>query len=110
VDTIADNASSGGVVLGSKPTALSAVDLRLVGCTLQIGGELVATGAGGAVLGSPINALVWLANTIGPLGIDLEPGHVVLPGSMTRAFPVRPGDTVFANMGALGGVTAVFAS
>ncbi|HKS43565.1 MAG TPA: 2-keto-4-pentenoate hydratase [Amycolatopsis sp.] len=110
VDTIADNASSGGVVLGSKPTALSSVDLRLVGCTLQIGGDLVATGAGGAVLGSPLNALVWLANTIGPLGIDLEPGHVVLPGSMTRAFPVRPGDTVFANMGELGGVTAVFAS
>jgi len=108
VDTIADNASSGGVVLGSKPTPLSEVDLRLVGCTLQLGAELVATGAGGAVLGSPINALVWLANTIGPLGIDLEPGHVVLPGSMTRAFPVKPGDTVFANMGPLGGVTAVF--
>lgn len=108
VDTIADNASSGGVVLGSKPTALSSVDLRLVGCTLQIGGDIVATGAGAAVLGSPINALVWLANTIGPLGIDLEPGHVVLPGSMTRAFGVRPGDAVFANMGDLGGVTAVF--
>jgi 2-keto-4-pentenoate hydratase len=29
---------------------------------------------------------------------------------MTPAFPVRPGDTVFANMGALGAVTAVFAS
>jgi 2-keto-4-pentenoate hydratase len=109
VDTIADNASSGGVVLGSKPTALSVVDLRLVGCTLQLGGELVATGAGAAVLGSPINALVWLANTIGPLGIDLEPGHVVLPGSMTRAYPVEAGDTVFADMGELGGVTAVFA-
>ncbi|GAB2975288.1 2-keto-4-pentenoate hydratase [Amycolatopsis acidiphila] len=109
VDTIADNASSGGVVLGSKPTALSDVDLRLVGCTLQLGGELVATGAGAAVLGSPINALVWLANTIGPLGIDLEPGHVVLPGSMTRAYPVRAGDTVVADMGALGTVTAVFA-
>ncbi|WP_285486924.1 2-keto-4-pentenoate hydratase [Amycolatopsis taiwanensis] len=110
VDTIADNASSGGVVLGSKPTPLSSVDLRLVGCTLRIGGELVATGAGGAVLGSPLNALVWLANTLGPLGIDLEPGHVVLPGSMTRAFPVRPGDAVFADMGPLGGVTAVFAA
>jgi 2-keto-4-pentenoate hydratase len=109
VDTIADNASSGGVVLGSKPTALSDVDLRLVGCTLQLGGELIATGAGGAVLGSPVNALVWLANTIGPLGIDLEPGHVVLPGSMTRAYPVQPGDTVFANMGPLGTVTARFA-
>lgn len=109
VDTIADNASSGGVVLGSKPTSLSDVDLRLVGCTLTLGGELVATGAGAAVLGSPINALVWLANTIGPLGIELEPGHVVLPGSMTRAYPVRAGDTVLADMGELGTVTAVFA-
>ena len=44
----------------------------------------------------------------GPLGIDLEPGHVIMPGSMTRAYPVKPGDTVFAGMGKLGGVTAVF--
>jgi len=110
VDTVADNASSGGVVLGSKPTSLSALDLRTAGCTLRIGAELVATGAGAAVLGSPINSLVWLANTVGPLGVDLEPGHVILPGSMTRAFPIRPGDTVFADMGELGGVTAVFAT
>jgi 2-keto-4-pentenoate hydratase len=110
VDTIADNASSGGVVLGSKPTALSGVDLAATGCVLRFGDEAVATGTGGAVLGSPINALVWLANTIGPLGVDLEPGHVVLPGSMTRAFDVRPGDTVVADMGELGSVKAVFAA
>lgn len=108
VDTIADNASSGGVVLGSRPSLLSDVDLRLVGCTLQLGNDLVATGAGAAVLGSPINALVWLANTIGPLGIDLEPGHVVLPGSMTRAYPVTAGQVATADMGQLGSVTAVF--
>ncbi|MBB4687879.1 2-keto-4-pentenoate hydratase [Amycolatopsis jiangsuensis] len=108
-DTISDNASSGGVVLGSSPTALGAVDLRLAGATLHVNGELVATGAGGAVLGSPINALVWLANTVGPLGVTLEPGHVVLPGSMTAAQPVRPGDTVVATMAGLGSVTAVFA-
>ncbi|MEU6642453.1 2-keto-4-pentenoate hydratase [Saccharomonospora sp. NPDC046836] len=108
VDTIADNASSGGVVLGSRPTSLSAVDLRLTGCLLHRNGTLMATGAGGAVLGSPLNALVWLANTLGPLGISLEPGHVVLPGSMTRAFPVEPGDTVVATMAELGSVTANF--
>ncbi|WP_116042448.1 2-keto-4-pentenoate hydratase [Amycolatopsis palatopharyngis] len=108
VDTIADNASSGGVILGSKPTSLSTVDLRLAGCTLHHGGDLVATGAGGAVLGSPVNALVWLANTVGPLGIDLEPGHVVLPGSMTKAIAVRPGDTVVADIAGLGSVTATF--
>lgn len=109
VDTIADNASSGGVVLGSKPTKLDALDLRTAGCTFHVNGEMVSTGAGGAVLGSPINALVWLANTVGPLGITLQPGHVVLPGSMTRAESVRPGDTVVSDMGALGSVTAVLA-
>lgn len=109
-DTIADNASSGGVVLGSRPVRLNDLDLRLTACTLHINGELVATGVGGAVLGSPLNALVWLANTVGPLGVTLEPGHVILPGSMTPAFPVAPGDTVVADMHGFGCVSAVFAA
>lgn len=109
VDTIADNASSGGVILGSKPTRLDGLDLRAAGCTFHINGAQVGTGAGGAVLGSPLNALVWLANTVGPLGITLEPGHVVMPGSMTRAEPVQAGDTVVSDMGPLGSVTAVLA-
>ncbi|WP_020660809.1 2-keto-4-pentenoate hydratase [Amycolatopsis benzoatilytica] len=108
-DTIADNASSGGVVLGSRPIPLDAVDLRLAGCTLHINGELVATGAGGAVLGSPVSALVWLANTVGRLGVPLRPGHVVLPGSMTRAFPIAPGDAVVARISGVGDVTALLA-
>ncbi|WP_370945060.1 2-keto-4-pentenoate hydratase [Amycolatopsis sp. cg5] len=108
IDTIADNASSGGVVLGSTPTKLGDVDLRLAGCVLHSGGEVAETGAGGAVLGSPINALVWLANTVGPLGVSLQPGHVVLPGSMTKSIPVSPGDTVVATIAGLGSVTAVF--
>jgi 2-keto-4-pentenoate hydratase len=107
-DTIADNASSGGVVLGSRPTALSTVDLRLVGCVVDLGGEVVATGAGGAVLGSPINALVWLANKLGPLGLSLEAGSVVLPGSVCAAIPVAAGSAVTATFGGLGSVTARF--
>ncbi|GAB45441.1 putative 2-hydroxypenta-2,4-dienoate hydratase [Gordonia terrae NBRC 100016] len=106
-DTIADNASSGGVILGGRPVPLVDVDLRMAGCNLHVNGELVHTGAGGAVLGSPINALVWLANTVGPLGVTLEPGHVVLPGSMTAAVPVGPGDTVVATIAGVGSVTAV---
>lgn len=110
VDTIADNASSGGVVLGSTPHTPASVDLPLAGCTFSLNGEIIGTGAGSAVLGSPINALVWLANTVGPLGITLEEGHVVLPGSMTRAEPVQPGDTVVASVSGLGSVTAVLAA
>lgn len=109
LDTVADNASSGGVVLGSTPTALGAVDLRLSGCTLHRNGELVGTGAGGAVLGSPLTSLVWLANTLGARGVGLAAGHVVLPGSITAAVPVAPADTITATFAGLGSVTARFA-
>lgn len=109
IDTIADNASSGGVVLGGKPTKLSDVDLRLIGCTLYKNGQIVGTGANGAVMGNPLNSLVWLANTVGPQGVTLEPGHVVLPGSVTKLQAVSPGDTFVANWGVLGTVTARFA-
>jgi 2-keto-4-pentenoate hydratase len=107
-DTIADNASSGGVVLGSAPSALSANDLRLVGCNLYHNGVLAGTGAGGAVLGSPLNSLVWLANTVGARGVELLEGHVILPGSITASIPVRGGDTVTAMFAGLGTVTARF--
>lgn len=108
-DTIADNASSAGVVLGSTPTYLDRCDLRLTGCVVHQGGEVVGTGAGGAVLGSPINALVWLANTVGPLGITLDAGSVIMPGSLTAAVAVTPGQSVTANFGGIGSVTASFA-
>lgn len=108
-DTIADNASSGAVVLGSRPARLEDIDLRLTGCVLYQNAKVVATGAGGAVLGSPINSLVWLANTVGALGITLEPGHVVLPGSCTPMVPVAAGDSFTALFAGLGSVTATFA-
>ena len=61
------------------------------------------------MLGSPINSLVWLANTVGALGVTLEAGHVILPGSVTAAQPVAPGDTYAAAFAGLGTVTARFA-
>ncbi|MHB1527431.1 MAG: 2-keto-4-pentenoate hydratase [Candidatus Dormibacteria bacterium] len=107
-DTIADNASSGGLVLGSCPRRLDAFDLRLLGCNLLLNGELVASGAGGAVLGSPVVALTWLANALGARGVALEDGHVVLSGSCTAAVPVVAGDVVTAAFGGLGSVTTFF--
>lgn len=109
-DTIADNASSGGVVLGATPVPLAGLDLRTCGVLLRRNGRIVQTGAGGAVLGSPVNALIWLANTVGALGVTLEAGSVVLPGALTAAVDVGPGDTVTATFAHLGSVTATFAA
>ncbi|MFE3020025.1 2-keto-4-pentenoate hydratase [Streptomyces sp. NPDC059256] len=107
-DTVADNASSGGVVLGATPVRLDAIDLASTPCLLYRNGELTDTGAGAAVLGNPLNALVWLANTLTTLGIGLKAGHIVLPGSLTAALPVAAGDVVTAAFAGLGTVTAVF--
>jgi 2-keto-4-pentenoate hydratase len=108
VDTVADNASSGGVVLGAAATPLPAFDIRLLGCTLHVNGMLAGTGACGAVLGSPLAALAWLANTLGQRGTELEPGQLVMSGAVTAAVPVAPGDTVTAAFAGLGSVTAKF--
>lgn len=110
LDTIADNASSGAVVLGSTPTDLGAVDLRLTGAVMTRNGAVVGTGAGGAVLGSPITSLIWLANTVGARGVTLAAGQVILPGSVCAMVPVAAGDTITATFGGLGSVTARFAT
>ena len=109
-DTIADNASSGGVVLGTKPMKLDEVDLRTLGVNLYRNGQLMHTGAGAAVLGSPISSLVWLANKLGSLGTTMQAGSVVLPGAVTPMVAGNPGDTVTAVFNGLGSVTARFAT
>jgi len=110
VDTIADNASSGGVVLGSTARRIGEIDLRLGGCVLHRNGEIAGTGAGGAVLGSPLNSLAWLANTLGQRGEVLRAGQVVLPGSITASIPFEAGDVITATMAGLGSVTAAIAA
>jgi 2-keto-4-pentenoate hydratase len=110
VDTVADNASSGGLILGNAPHPLAGLDLALGGCLLAKNGRIAETGAGGAVLGHPLNALVWLANTVAARGVSLRAGDVILPGSITASMPVAPGDAVTATFAGLGAVIAVFAS
>jgi 2-keto-4-pentenoate hydratase len=108
VDTIADNASSGGFVLGGTPEPVSGIDLALVGCVLRRNGRIVQTGAGAAVIGSPLHAATWLANTLAARGVRMEAGQVILTGSVTAAVPVSAGDAVTASIDRLGSVTAVF--
>ena len=51
--------------------------------------------------------MAWLANKVTDFGVKLEAGHVILPGSCTQAFDVRPGDNFLADFDALGTVTAL---
>ena len=107
-DTIADNASSAGVVLGSarvRPAELDPADIDAV--LFQDGAE-VARGNTSAVLGNPTTAVAWLARKVASFGVELEAGHVILPGSCTRAFDVRAGSTFRAEFAGLGSVALTF--
>ena len=61
-----------------------------------------------AVLGNPVTSVAWLARTVGAFDVGLEAGHVILPGSCTRAVPVRPGSVVRADFDGLGHVDVRF--
>ena len=109
-DTIADNASSAAVVLGRSRHRLADVDLQHAKVSLTRNGEVVGTGTTGDVMGNPLHALVWLANTLGLRGQSLRAGHVVLPGSCTASVTVDLGDVVSASFDTAGDVTAHFKS
>ncbi|ABB13965.1 2-keto-4-pentenoate hydratase [Carboxydothermus hydrogenoformans] len=107
-DTIADNASSAMVVLGSKLIPVDQVNLKYVGLVLEKNGEIIDTAAGAAVLGHPALAVAWLANKLSEFGIALEPGEIILSGSLTKAYEVTGNDHFVANFGPLGSVKVKF--
>ena len=107
-DTIADNASSASVIVGRTAMPLADIDVAALSVSLTKNGETVGEGTGAAVLGSPLNALVWLANTLGNHGVTLRAGSLVLPGSVCAATPVVDGDEISADFGPLGIVDVRF--
>lgn len=106
-DTIADNASSGAVVVGT-PVEIERVRLRGMGCILRADGEIRATGAGGAVLGSPLIAIAWLVRTLHGFGEGLRTGDLVIPGSMTPARVIDDATTWTAEFEDAGRVSVAF--
>ncbi|MEV6162221.1 2-keto-4-pentenoate hydratase [Streptomyces sp. NPDC052052] len=107
-DTIADNASSAGVILGSARVRPADLDPADIAAVLYRGGEEIARGNTSAVLGDPAEAVAWLARKVASYGVRLEAGHVVLPGSCTRAVDARPGDEFRAEFEGLGSVSVGF--
>jgi len=107
-DTIADNASSAGWVLGPQRVSPKDIDIKTIDAVLTRNGEVVAEGRSDAVLGNPVTAVAWLARKVDSFGVRLKAGDIVLPGSCTRAIDARPGDKFVADFAGLGSVRLSF--
>ena len=104
-DTVSDLASNGAVATSGRLVPLTDVDTRLIGMTLTRNGQLIDTGAGAAALGDPVAVVAWLANTVGAVGVGMEPGHLVMTGALHAAVPMHAGDVFRADFDRLGPVT-----
>jgi 2-keto-4-pentenoate hydratase len=107
-DTISDNASSAGFVLGAERVAPEDIDIKAIDAVLTRNGEVVAEGRSDAVLGDPVIAVAWLARKVASFGVRLKAGDIVLPGSCTRAIDARPGEEFHAEFAGLGSVRLQF--
>ena len=108
VDTVADNGSAAGYVVGRRSWPLD-LDLAAVTMRMAINGAVVSTGEGRACLGSPVLAVAWLARTAYALGDPLRAGDVVLSGALGPMVAVAAGDHVVAEVSGLGTVEVRFA-
>ncbi|WP_417208471.1 2-oxo-hept-4-ene-1,7-dioate hydratase [Antarctobacter sp.] len=109
VDTIADNAAYGAIVLGGRPVRPFDVDLRRIGATLSRNGCIEETGLSAGVMGHPAAGLAWLVDKLAALDDGLKAGDIVLGGSFTRPVDIRSGDVIHADYGPLGGIGVSFA-
>ena len=108
VDTIADNAAFGAIVVGGRPVRPMDVDIRWVGATLSQNGIIEESGVSAAIMGHPAAGVAWLVNKLHAVGVKLQKKQIVLGGSFTRPVDIKRGDVIEANYGPLGAIGVSF--
>lgn len=88
-DTLADNGSTGAVILGGTPRRITDLDLRDTRGVLRFNDREVIAGSTRNILGNPLAAVAWLVNRLAEYGVEFQPGQVILPGSCLQAVPMK---------------------
>ncbi len=107
-DTIADNASSAFFVVGDKKVKLSETDLVSAKMKLWLNDEIKSEGSGAACMDNPVNAVTWLANAMGELGVSLDAGDVILSGAYGPVVPISDGQECKVEIEGLGSVSFAY--
>lgn len=100
---IADNGVTQGLAVNPAATPMHVLpDLAGERVRMLHNGEVCAEGHAAAVLGNPLNALVWLANALRAQRRGLRGGDIVASGAMTPPVPMVGGDVFAAEYTTLG--------
>lgn len=106
----ADFGANVAFVAGRGTTDWQAHDLSSIPVTALVNGQEIASGNGKAVMGHPLNALVWLTRHLGASGQGLRAGDWISTGTCAGVVPIRAGQTASANFGPFGSVTLTLQS
>lgn len=101
-DTVADNGSSAFFVMAEEGVAPDAAALVEAQMSMLVNGGEGSSGSGAAVLGHPLDAAAWLANTLADRRDPLRAGDILLAGAMGPMVTLAPGDVVEARIGGIG--------
>ena len=104
LDTVADNASAGMFVLGTRPVGADAIEPRQVAMSMEIDGTVVSSTSDGYLLPHPYHGVLWLARRLAGLGTPLRAGDVVMTGNLGSAAPLTVGADVVVSLSGLGRV------
>jgi len=105
---IADNAIHGAWVAGEANTQWQNLHLPDHVVSLYADDLLVSKGRGDVVLGNPLMAMAWLANTLPRYGHTLRAGDVVTTGVCMAVYTAQPQEKIRADFGKLGCVEVIF--
>ncbi len=104
----ADNAVNRGWVRGAATGNWRRLDLSSHSVKLRVNGSIQLTGSGANVMGNPLNAIAWLANTLPAHGLRLRARDVVTTGVCTDIFPLDSDSCAEADFGELGKISVAF--
>src|SRR5262249_26684846 len=101
---LADNAQQHSVILGLPVRPAASMQLDQVVARVLLNGKEIVVGTGDAVLGNPLNSVVWLARKLTEFSHSIRAGDIVMTGSFVRQFPLAPGDRAEADFSGIGRV------
>ncbi len=102
---IADFGANAGFITGDSIADWATRDLSTIRVTASVNGTETNNGTGAAVLGNPLNAILWLHNSLSDRGQHLKAGDWISTGTCLGVIAPVAGSQVDVDFSGCGSIT-----